>query len=198
MKKEKLCKIFSDIPILNTERLVLRGMRREDAEDMYEYASREEVTKFLLWSPHASLSYTREYLKYIESRYVLGDFFDWAIVLAESDKMIGTCGFTKIDTVNNLGEIGYVLNPSYHRQGLAAEAAAEVIRFGFEELELHRIEARFMTGNDASRSVMEKLGMEFEGFERESMLVKGTYRTIGTYAIISEDYFGKKNIKNKE
>ena len=164
-------------------------MRRQDAEDMYEYASGEELTRFLLWSPHSSVSYTAEYLKYIESRYLIGDFFDWAVVLRDSDKMIGTCGFTKIDIVNNFGEIGYVLNPEYHRQGFATEAASEVLKFGFEILGLHRIEARFMQGNDASCAVMEKLGMRFEGFETDAIFVKGAYRTVGRYAIIDREYF---------
>ncbi len=192
MKRETLYKIFSDIPTLTTKRLTLRAMRREDAEDMFEYASRADVTEFLLWTEHQSAAYTAEYLKYVESRYALGDFFDWAVTVRENGKMIGTCGFAKIDTVNNSGEIGYVLNPSYHHLGYGAEAASEVIRFGFEVLGLHRIEARFMEGNAPSRHLMERLGMSFEGFERDSVYAKGSYRTIGKYSIISKDFLTEK------
>ena len=188
MRKEKLLNIFSNMPTLTTERLVLRPMRRDDSFDMYQYACREDVTEFLLWSPHRSRGYTEEYLKYIESRYAIGDFYDWAIVYKESGKMIGTCGFANIDTVNNTGELGYVLNPEFRGRELALEAAREVVRFGFEELSLHRIEARYMQGNDASRRVMEKLGMTFEGFSRDSMLVKGSYKTIGVCAMIKEEF----------
>ena len=188
MEREKIYKIFSNSPTLSTERLVLRGMRNYDAEDMYEYASRAEVTKFLLWTEHKSLAYTKEYLKYIESRYAVGDFYDWAVTLKESGKMIGTCGFAKIDTVNNSAELGYVLSPDYHRKGIAAEAAETVIRFGFETLGLHRIEARFMEGNTPSLRVMEKLGMTFEGYEKESVFVKGSYRTVGKCALISKKF----------
>ena len=192
MRREKLYELFSDIPTLETDRLLLRAMRREDAEDMYEYASKSEVTRFLLWSEHGSLSYTGEYLKYVESRYSIGDFYDWAIVLKESGKMIGTCGFAKIDIVNNSAEIGYVLNPAYRGREIALEAAERVLRFGFEALELNRIEARYMEGNDASRRVMEKLGMSFEGIERESVFVKGSYRTVGKYAILARDFKKKE------
>ncbi len=192
MEREKLYKIFSDIPMLETERLVLRGMRGQDAEDMYEYASRSEVTEFLLWSEHKSLSYTKEYLKYIESRYSVGDFYDWAVTLKDSGKMIGTCGFAKIDTVNNSAELGYVLNPSYHKKGIAKEAAEAVIRFGFERLGLNRIEARFMEGNAPSLRVMEKLGMSFEGFEREAVFVKGSYKTVGKCALLSKNFFNNE------
>ena len=108
-------------------------------------------------------------------------------ILKEENKMIGTCGFTRIDTVNRAGEIGYVLNPAYHHLGIAAEAADAVMKFGFDTLSLHRIEAKFMQGNDASRAVMERLGMRFEGFERDSVFVKGEYVTVGKYAKLSTD-----------
>lgn len=196
MKKEKLYRLFSRIPVLETERLLLRKMKVSDAEDMYDYAKREELTKYLLWSPHNSFFYTKDYLKYVESRYSVGDFHDWAVVEKDSGRMIGTCGFTSIDTQHNSGEIGYVLNPDFHGKGYGTEAAKRVVAFGFDNLELHRIEARFMEGNRASFRVMEKLGMTFEGFKREAMLVKGAYRTIGVSAILRSEYELKKQDKN--
>ena len=94
MKRETVYKIFTRMPRLRTERLTLRPMHTTDAYDMYEYASREDLTEYLLWSPHPSVTYTRDYLAYIESRYATGDFYDWAITLTENGKMIGTAGFT--------------------------------------------------------------------------------------------------------
>lgn len=188
MKREKILKIFENMPTLLTERLILRPMRTSDSYDMYEYACREDVTEFLLWSPHPSVGYTREYLACIEARYARGDFYDWAITLADSGKMIGTVGFTKIYPSNHSAEIGYVLNPEYHKQGIGYEAAKRIVDLGFVELDLHRIEARFMKGNTASQKVMEKLGMSFEGYSRDSMLVKGKYRTIGTCSILRDEW----------
>ena len=102
--------------------------------------------------------------------------------------MIGTCGFTAIDLPNRSAELGYVLHPAYHGRGLATEAAGEVLRFGFERLGLHRIEARYMEGNEASTHVMERLGMRHEGLRRDALFVKGAFRTVGTYAILREEY----------
>lgn len=189
MKREKVCKIFSDMPTLTTEHLVLRPMRVTDARDMFDYAKRLDVTTYLLWNPHPTISYTEDYLRYLQGRYALGEFYDWALVDRESGRMIGTCGFTRFDFSHNSGEIGYVLNPEYHGHGYATEAAERVIRFGFEVLGLHRIEAKFMQGNEASRRVMDKLGMTFEGFRREAMLVKGIYRTIGICSLLKNEYF---------
>jgi ribosomal-protein-alanine N-acetyltransferase len=193
MNKEKLVKIFSAIPVIETERLVLRAMSARDSADMFDYSSRGELTKYLLWSPHNTVNYTREYLAYIEKRYKVGDFYDWAVVEKESGRMIGTCGFTSIDLSNRRGEIGYVLNPDFHRRGYAPEAARAVIEFGFARLDLNRIEARFMEGNDASRRVAEKLGMTFEGYTRDAIFVKGAYRTVGTCAILHREFENQLN-----
>ena len=187
MKKEKVYKIFSRMPVLETDRLLLRPMKITDAEDMYDYAKREEVTEYLLWSPHSSYFFTKDYLGYIGCRYSAGDFYDWAVVEKQSGRMIGTCGFTSIDAANNVGEVGYVLNPDFHGKGYATEAVKRVIAFGFKNLELHRIEAKFMKGNDASLRVTEKVGMTFEGYHRDAMLVKGKYRTIGISAVLLEE-----------
>ena len=192
MKKETIYKIFSNMPTLKGERLTLRPMHPIDAEDMFSYACREEVTRYLLWSPHPSVSYTRDYLKYIQGRYALGDFYDWAIIDRDSRRMIGTCGFTKINAENRSGEIGYVLNPDFWGKGYAFEAASLVLDFGFEELRLHRIEARFMQGNENSLRLMRKLSMELEGYHADEIFVKGSYRTVGVCAILGEVYLANK------
>ncbi len=177
------------MPEITTERLILRRMMAKDAGDMYEYACQKEVTKYLTWFPHPDPGYTRDYLEYLGTRYRVGDFFDWAITLKESGKMIGTCGFTSFDYTNDSAEMGYVLNPEYRGRGIAPEALYAVMKFGFDNLGLHRAEAKFIEGNDASRRVMEKVGMSFEGIRREGMLIKGEYRNIGVCAVLRDEFY---------
>ena len=176
------------LPVLETPRLILRQMERSDAMDMYEYARLQETSRYLLWSPHPSPEYTRAYLSMIGRFYRKGQFFDWAVVDKNSGRMIGTCGFAKLDQKHQIGEIGYVLNPSYHGRGYATEAASAVIRYGFEVLGLNRIEGRYMVENIASRRVMEHCGLVFEGVLRESMMIKGRFRDIGMCALLASDY----------
>ena len=189
MKKEITCRIFSNTPNLTTERFILRPMSLDDTDDMYEYAKNADVTKYLTWSPHPDKTYTFEYLAYIQTRYKAGEFYDWSIVCKDSGKMIGTCGFTRFDYKNDLAEIGYVINPRYQGQGVATEVVSRIITFGFENLMLNRIEARFIEGNNASRRVMEKNGMNFEGILRGSALIKGDYKNIGVCSILRKDFF---------
>ena len=188
MKCEDIYSIFSHMPRLETERLTLRRMLVGDCYDMYEYARLPEVTRHLTWSPHGSVEYTKEYLAYLSHHYQLGDFYDWAVILKEENKMIGTCGFTRFHFPHDVGEVGYVINPSYSGRGIATEALSAVLAFGFERLGLHRIEAKYMLGNDPSRRVMEKVGMRFEGVTYGGMKIKGIYRDIGTCAILSENF----------
>lgn len=188
MKREHIYEVFSKIPSFETERLILRPMRMFDAFDMYSYAHLPETSEFLTWSPHSDIEYTKNYLAFVVAKYKSGEFYDFAVTLkCEESKMIGTCGFSRIDFVNNVGEIGYVISPEYQRNGYAAEAVREVVKFGFEKLGFNRIEAKYIVGNNASRAVMEKCGFGFEGIARGAMLIKGLYRDIGTCAILKSD-----------
>ena len=175
MKKDKITETFMHMPKLTTERLLLRKMLPTDAADMYEYASLSEVTRYLLWDPHPDIEYTKRYLTYLQGRYKAGEFYDFSVICREENKMIGTCGFVRFDTANESAEVGYVFNPSYHGMGYATEALRAVMDFGFSQLGLHRIEARFMKDNHKSRGVMEKCGMQFEGIHRHMLFIKGRY-----------------------
>ena len=188
MKKENILHIFSRMPTLETERLLLRPLRVTDTEDMYAYAKDPEVTRYLLWRPHPDMQYTRSYLEYLAGRYRIGMHYEWAVVLKEEKRMIGTCGFVTIDCTHKRAEVGYVLNPAYRGRGIMPEALTRVLQFGFTMLSLHRIEARYMIGNEASLRVMEKVGMQREGVARDGMLVKGAYRDIGTAAILANEF----------
>lgn len=193
---------FDSMPILKTARLTLRKMKLKDCFDMYDYSKMPEVTKFLLWSEHPSVNYTKKHLQYVIKKYRRSVYYDWAIIYEGGlpsetfDKykghMIGTCGFSALDMPNKCGEIGYVLHPAFKGNGIATEAAHEVMCFGFESLGLERIEAKYMIGNDPSRRVMEKLGMCYEGTLRSSMLVKGIFRDIGICAILKGEYLRRK------
>lgn len=176
------------MPTLETHRLVLRKLTVRDAEDVYEYSSDPEVPRFLTWNVHDSLKYTKKYLKFLVSKYKSGEYLDWGIALKKTGKIIGTCGFTSVDASNNKGEVGYVLNREYWNQGYATEAVKRVLEYGFNELELNRLEARVMEGNQDSVRVLTKCNMVHEGTFKQELFVKGTYRNIMHFALCKEEY----------
>ena len=186
MNKESTVRIFKTIPVMETERLRLRKILPSDYKDMYEYSCSDRVTRYLAWNKHPCLEYTKQYIEYLQGRYKIGDFFDWAIELKDIGKMIGTCGFTRFDFTNNSAEIGYVLNECYWGNQYCKEAVSKIIEFGFSELHLKRIEAHYIKENIQSSRVMEKCGMAFEGVLRSYAYIKDKYRDVGVYSIINE------------
>ncbi len=184
MTQEELHRIFTAPPTLQTERLVLRKIRLEDAEDMYAYSQDSKATQYLLWDPHPNLLYTEQYIRYLQERYAAGDYYDFAIECKEDGKMIGTVGFTSFDLPNLSAEVGYVVAPKYQGQGYATEALGKVISFGFERCGLARIAAVCMKDNIASLRVMEKCGMEREGLLRSAVYAKGKLNDVYLAAIV--------------
>jgi ribosomal-protein-alanine N-acetyltransferase len=189
MTQEELHNIFTAPPVLETERLRLRQILPKDAEDMFAYSKSAEVTRYLLWDVHPDAIYTEKYIAYLQERYAVGDFYDFAIEYKENGKMIGTVGFTSFDLPNRSAEVGYVIAPAYQGQGIATEALTRVIAFGFEKCALSRISAVCRRGNLASLRVMEKCGLKHEGVLRSAVLAKGEMRDVHVSAITERDYF---------
>lgn len=186
--ENKDLKIFVNIPRIETERLVLRKIKISDLDSVYKYASDPMVPKYLLWSPHSSIYFTKAYLREVQKHYKKQNFFDWGVTLKGENKIIGTCGFSSFNIQHNTGELGYVLGSEYWGRGIAAEAASAVIDFGFKVLNLHRIEANLMIENTQSKRVLEKCGMKFEGIKRGGVFAKGGYRDLCIFSIVREEY----------
>ncbi len=192
--KDNIKKLFSNIPNLKTDRLILRQIIPSDCKDIYEYSRIKDVTKYLLWNRHESIEYTKYYINSVRRLYKKGEFYDWAVVIKESGKMIGTCGFTEINQTHLRAEVGYVINPSYQGMGYATEAVMAVISFAFNHLGMHRVEAHYMKGNEKSLAVMKRCGMSEEGMLKDFMLVKGMFRDIGICSVTKDEFAPSINV----
>ncbi len=179
---------FRNIPVLETRRLTLRKILPQDEDDMYAYSRDPETSKYLLWEPHSSRSYTRAHIRYLQDAYNRASFFDWALIEKESGKMIGTCGFTEIYEREKRAEVGYVIAPAFHRQGFAPEALAKVMEYGFLTLGLTKLSGRFMEDNEASRKILERFGFQDDTTKKESIYKRGTKQRILTYSLTKEQY----------
>ncbi|UOQ44856.1 GNAT family N-acetyltransferase [Halobacillus salinarum] len=173
---------IAEVPVIETERLLLRKITIDDAEDMYVYASDEEVTKSVTWETHASLTDTIEFIETFIPRYDA----PWGIELKENGKFIGTVHFVWWQPEHACAELGYVLSKDYWGRGLITEAVRAVISFGFDQLDLVRIQARCFVDNKGSERVMNKAGMSYEGISRKAMYVKGEHKDLKVYAVINE------------
>lgn len=184
--------IFGEFPELETGRLHLRKVTMDDAEAIYRYGSSENVARYVTWDAHRTLEDAKGFVRFAEGRYESGQIAPWGIVLKESGEFVGTIDFVAWNTESEVAEIGYVLAEEHWGKGIITEAAAEVVRFGFEQMKLGRIQARCFTENAGSARVMEKVGMRFEGVLRKSMKVKSRRWDVKMYAILKEDFEAMK------
>lgn len=180
--------IYGEFPRLETERLILRKMTRGDAKDMFAYGSDEAVSRYVTWDTHRSMEDTLGFIAFVQQRYKEGEVAPWAIEYKANGRMIGTVDFVFWRPDHQLAEIGYVLNQAYWGKGIMTEAAGELMRLGFEKMDLVRLQARCFVENPGSARVMEKLGMTYEGTQRKGMKAKGRHWDVKTYAILKEDY----------
>src|SRR5688572_23694233 len=114
------------IPTLETERLLLRPLTRDDAADIFAYAADPEVARTTTWLPHTTLDDAHEFIAWALHRYDMGTAEPFGIVLRESGRVIGTCGLSPT-WAHQRGEIGYALARAYWGQGLTTEAVRAVI-----------------------------------------------------------------------
>lgn len=179
---------YPDLPTLESDRLMLRKMSLEDAPDLFEYASDPEVAQYTTWHPHQSLKDSHIFLNSILEKYQTHESFNWGIIHKDDGKLIGTCGFVHWVRSHHYAEIGYALSRPYWGQGYMPEAVKAVLAFAFQETDLNRIEAECKLPNHASATVMEKVGMKYEGILRQQMLNKGRFHDMKLYAILREDW----------
>jgi RimJ/RimL family protein N-acetyltransferase len=176
--------IYGQLPALESKRLIMRKVTMNDAEDMFAYASNNEVSRYVTWEAHRSLSDTKDFIRFILQNYEDKKIAPWGIEHKESGKLIGTIDFVSWQVDHHRAEIGYVLAPEYWGSGLMTEAAQKIIAFGFENMNLVRIQARCFVENLGSERVMQKAGMSFEGIIRKGMFVKGKHQDLKLYSII--------------
>lgn len=181
-------KLFSSLPVLRTERLVLRKLTRDDLLDVNEYASDENLSRFLRWTPHLNLQETKGYIEFMQKRYRKGLHAEWAVVLASTGKVIGTCGFSAFDLPNESCELGYVLSNAYRKNGYMTEAFCEVLKIAFQTLQAHRVTLQILEGNEDSVRFAERIGFRLEGTAKNALMIKGEYRTVLHYAMLCEEY----------
>ncbi|MBP5660518.1 MAG: GNAT family N-acetyltransferase [Lachnospiraceae bacterium] len=152
---------------IETDRLILRRFRIEDAEDMYNnWASDPEVTKFLTWPTHSSVEVSRYVLTDWVSHYGEGDFFNWAMELKENGQVIGNISVVELKERAEAADMGYCMGRAYWGRGLMPEALKAVMDYLFDEVGVNRVAACHDVNNPKSGRVMDKAGMKQEGILR--------------------------------
>lgn len=147
-----------------TPRLLLRPPTIADAENIFEsYGQDSEVTRFLIWKPHANLEETQAFIQRSLAVWDAGSAFPWVLVLKQENRLVG---MLELRVEGHKADLGYVLAKAYWGEGFATEAAQLIVDWALAQPEIFRVGAVCDVDNPASASVLEKVGMQREGILR--------------------------------
>lgn len=147
---------------IQTERLFLRRIRKKDWRDIYQYAVKEEVARYVSWTPHKSPKETKALCTMWAQQYQNQDYYHWAIVFG--GRVIGNIEIVKL--VGTTAIFGWQLDSLYWNQGIMTEAAGAVLKFLFREVGIDAAEAAHSQPNIGSGRVMQKIGMKETPFSQ--------------------------------
>ncbi|MDD3999344.1 MAG: GNAT family N-acetyltransferase [Bacilli bacterium] len=174
---------------LETERFILRKASKNDAVAMYKnWASDDEVTKYLNWDTHQSLKDSVKILKMWESQYDNLAFFQWIIELKAESTAIGTISLFSVHLKDGSCEIGYCLGRKYWNQGIMSEACHRILGFAFNTVGFTVVYSRHHINNPASGRVMEKNGMKYIGVQEEFSNKTQSIIKTNRYVIRKEEF----------
>lgn len=169
---------------LETERLLLRPLRRDDLPFAVRHFTDPAVWRFMLDDEPIT---TAEQVAEIVSDYIdePGDTYNrWVLTLKADGTPVGTCGYHRWSRQHRKAEIGYDLSPAWQGQGYMREAVGVILRHGFGVMDLHRVEALVAVGNERSAHVLRSLGFEREGLLRDSFFSGGRFHDHELYALL--------------
>lgn len=171
-------------PTLETERLRIRPYSEADIPELLPLVGAREVAATTLRIAHP---YTEEDARGFLELAKEPDKLWLAIALRADGRQIGGIGL-RIERQHQHAELGYWLGVAYWGKGYATEAAREVLRYGFEDLGLHRIFATHFKHNPASGRILKKVGMSYEGCQREHLLKWGEFTDSEMYGILRREW----------
>lgn len=175
------------VPVLRTERLMLRPLNEWDGPAMFELAQDPELTRFLVWEPHRSVADAHAFISLSRQWLATGVELAWAMTLAETGEFLGVISL-RPHRADNRAELGYWIGVPHQRRGFTTEAARRLVEFAFTQLQLNRVTSMHYRGNPASGLVMQRAGLSYEGTLRQHVLVRGTYHDCLTYGILRGEW----------
>ena len=171
-------------PILETERLILREITKDDTNAIFDCFSNEDVTRFYGLETMQRSEQAEQMIDFFSKSYIEKRGVRWGIERKGVKGIIGTVGFNSWLAKHRRAEIGYEIHPEYWRKGYTAEAVFKVLSHGFVEMNLTRIGAIIFLENEASNRLLTKLGFQKEGVLRNYMYQNGKAYDTNVYSLL--------------
>ena len=179
-------------PNLDTARLTLNTLTIDDNDGLFSIFSDQAVVKFYNIEAFTSKQQSLDLIDFFNQRFKQQEGIRWAIRLKETGELIGTCGFNSFNSKMHNAVIGYEFASDHWGKGYATEALNAIIALVYSDNspfgELYRIQADTMLGNDASESVLKKLGFKQEGIRRASGFWKSQYHDLTCFGLLKPEF----------
>ena len=179
---------FHPFKNLETDRLLLRRLAATDVNEVMELRGNPETMKYV---PRPLVTNAEEAMKHInmiEENIVNNIGINWGITLKGNPNLIGIIGHYRIQPENHRSEIGYMILPQFNGQGIVTEALKKVLAYGFDDLQMHSIEAVIDPGNIASERVLQKSGFVKEAHLTENEYFNGTFYDSVIYSLLKRNF----------
>lgn len=173
------------LPDIRTQRLRLRMIEEKDLDTLYALRSNPELMQYIPRTLAQSKNEAAEFLTKMLEGIQNNTSYNWAVTLQGDDSAIGIMGYYRLYPENFRAELGYMLLPEYHSQGIMQEALLGMVKYGFEQMNLHTIEAVIDPRNIASRKVLEKTGFIKEAHFKENIFFDGKFLDSVHYTLFS-------------
>jgi len=174
---------------LKTTRLILRPFSLNDFEAMHEFASDLQNVEHMDWGPNTE-EQSRSFLREVQDSHKNPDpgEYNFAVTVGATGQLIGSASIWIESKPNKRGGFGYILNKKFWRKGYGEETAQELLRFGFQDLRLHRVAATCAPSNAASKGLLEKIGMHLEGHLRQNIFHRDAWRDSLLFSILDSEW----------
>ncbi len=178
--------------IIETERLILRPMKIEDVDDLLEYQSNPEIVRYIPWPPR-TIEQVKEAAEKTTAtgKFKLVESNDYLVLVWElkgTGKVIGQSNMALVSKENKRANIGWVTHQNFQRQGYAFEATKALLKYAFQNFDLHRVIADIDTRVPKSAALAEKLGMRREATFLDGEFFKGEWCDMWLYAILKSEF----------
>jgi ribosomal-protein-alanine N-acetyltransferase len=176
---------FNPFPKLNAGRLQLRQVSENDVDEVFALRSNPEVMLYIPRPLAVTPQDAIDHINMVNKGVAENTSINWAITLTPSDKLIGMICLIRMQPENFRTEIGYILSPDYQQKGIMGEALKIVIKYAFEDLKFHSIEAVIDPENTASEQLLLKNNFVKEAHFKEKTFYNGIFLDDVIYSLIN-------------
>lgn len=180
--------LFETFKPLETDRLVLRKITLDDKENVFDYFSDDEVTRYFGIENFTKLEEAENIINAFNEGFEKKQAIRWGITLKDTNELIGSIGFHNISKNNSRVEVGYEITRKEWNKGYATEALRAVIEYLFNEIGFNRIGATIRPENVASQQLVKKLGFQEEGTLQDYQLTRGSYHDLIMFSLLKRNY----------